>query len=222
MHWINFLKYEVMKRKNTRFIWLSMLFFILWIGLLYYFSHLWTNPLERQLNDVYLKAYFIEQSGYLAYFMIGFHMIVSSIDWLSEKKAYLEVMFNTQYVVFKLLQFWLETMMLVIFYGMTIQLIYGVSFNDYAWISSLWIKLSLNACVLSGFVVLWLRVKSTYGLLFGLLVLIIYPNVNSIFGPSIWIDTLIPFNQGIFRFHPIWLTFGYYWISFLLCRIKPK
>lgn len=222
MHWINFLRYEVSKRKSTRFMYLSLLFFILWIGLLYYFSHLWTSSLERALNQHYLKAYYIEQSGYLAYFIIGFQMIVLSMDWLSEKKTYLEVMFRGQYLVFKLLQFWLETMMLVIFYGITIQIVFGLAFNDYQWIVNLWIKLILNACVLSGFMVLWIRVKSTYSLLFGLVVLVIYPNMHSMFGPSVWLDILLPYNQGVFSFQPLWLTLGCYWVAFLFCQMKPK
>lgn len=222
MRWIKFFQYEWTKRRSSKTVWLSILFVLVWGLLLFYFSHLWTNPLERALNLAYLKTYYIEQSGTLAFILIGMHTLILSIDWLSERKLYLEVMFGPSYIVFKLALFWIEVMTLVVFYLTSIELIYGISFGEFRIHEHLWIKCSLNACVLSGFVVLWLRIKSFYGILFGLLFLVVFPNLHELGQTVEWIYGLFPYNLGSFSWHPITVSLSYYWIGYHLSMRKPK
>ncbi len=222
MHWIKFFDYELSKRKSTKWVWMTLLFYLLWFGLLIYFSHMWSSPTERVLQQAYLKQYYIEQSGYLAYVLIGCHIIVKSIDWIGEKHAYLEVMFGQTYNAIKMVQFWFFALGLVLIHGTSIQLIYGLAFNEMMVIKALWTQLFINTCIFSGIVVLWIRVKSTYTLLFGVMLLMLHPNLNALFPEGHGLRWLIPFNRGTFEMYPIWLSFSYYWLSYHLQQIKPK
>jgi hypothetical protein len=183
---------------------------------------LWDSPTERLLQQTYLKKYYIEQSGYLAYLLIGCHTIVKSIDWMNEKHAYLEVMFGETYLAIKTVQFWLFTMGLVLIHGTSIQLIYGLAFNEMIVLKTLWIQLGINTCIFGGIVVLWVRLKSTYVMLFGVVLLMLHPNLSALFPTVDILEWLIPFNRGQFEMYPIWLFITYYWLSYHLQQIKPK
>jgi hypothetical protein len=222
MHWIKFFEYELSKRKTTKWVWMTALFYCLWFGLLMYFSHMWELRTERLLQQSYFKQYYIEQSGYLAYVLIGCHIIVQSVEWMTEKHAYFEVMFKESYIAFKMVQFWFFTLGLVWIHGTSIQLIYGLAFNEIIILKSLWIQLFINTCIFSGIMVLWIRAKSTYVLLSGILLLMLHPNLTTFFPDARVLHWLIPFNRGRFETYPIWLFMGYYWLSYQLQQIKPK
>lgn len=222
MHWINFLHYEWFKHKSGKWVWMSMGFTLMWCAMLVYFSQLWVSPLERQLDSHYLKQYYLEQSSYLAYLLIGFHIIHTSLGWLGDSNAYLEVMFGWQYRSFKFGLFGLETVWLVLWHFVLIQLVYGLAFGDWGLLSHLGLKLIMNACVFSGFVVLWLRIKSNYSMLFGLLVLVIHPNIQHITWGYFKIADWLPYTTTELSLHPILGTMTYYWVGFNLSLIKPK
>ena len=222
MRWIKFFEYELNKRKSTKWVWMTMLFYLLWFGLLIYISHIWASRTERVLQQGYIKQYYIEQSGYLAYLLIGCHIILKSVDWMGEKHAYLEVMFGDTYNAIKMVQFWLFTLGLVLIHGTSIQLVYGLAFHEFVILKTIWIQLSINACIFSGIVVLWIRVKSTYTLVFGVMLLMLHPNLSAFFPKSTWLTWFIPYNRGRFESYPIWLALGYYWLSYHIQRIKPK
>ena len=222
MNWINFIRYESHKKTPKKWVWLGCLYYVIWVILLVYFSHLWQSDIERSLNKTVLKAYYVEQSGHVAYLMIGFHLIMKSIDWMSEKKFYLEVMFGQTYVAFKFIQFLVETFWIVVLYFVAIQVIFMLAFFDNTFLGSLWIKLSMNACIFSGFVVLWMRIRTTYSMLFGLLLLVIHPNIQSIASVFVLVKYILPYNTGQWSTYLWWLTLSYYWLAFHLYLIKPK
>jgi hypothetical protein len=222
MHWIKYLEYELTKRKSTKWVWMSVVFYLLWIGLLVYFSHLWASPTERLLQQTDIKLYYIEQSGYVAYLLIGCHIMVKSIDWMGERQAHLEVMFGSSYHAIKRIQFLLFSLGLVLIHGTMIQLIYGLAFNEIIILKSLWIQLTINACIFSGIVVLWIRLKSTYVMLLGIMLLMLHPNLSLSFTDLKVLDWFIPFNRGEFEMYPLGLTLNYYWLSYHLQHIKPK
>lgn len=222
MHWINYFNYDFTKRKPTKWVWLSVLFYVLWVLLLFYFSHVWLSPTERGLNRSYYQQYYSEQSGYLCYLLIGCHTLVYAIEWMGKKDAYLEVMFGSSYLRFNLVQFWLNVMLQVIMYGIWVPIFYALSFQEIDILPNFWIQLSLNTCLFSGFMVIWIRVKSTYITLFGLVMLILHPNLSDLLPTIRWIDWVMPYNQGTFEWQPIWLALAYYWFAYHLYGIKPK
>jgi hypothetical protein len=177
---------------------------------------------ERGLNQAYYKRYFLEQSSYLCYLLIGFHIILQTIESMGEHEAYLEVMFGSAFLGFKLIQFWLNALYLVFIYGIWIPIFYFLSFNEFDILMPIWIQLLLNTCVFSGFMVLWIRIKSTYVILFGLMMLVLHPNLNDLLPNRSLDDWCMPFNRGQFTALPIWLSLTYYWVSYHLQHIKPK
>lgn len=222
MRWINYFKYEWFKRQSKKWFWMSLGSTAVWILILFYFSHLWQNPLERALDEVYLKAYYQEQSSYLAYLVIGFTMMRYSMDWMGEKYAYLEVMFGAKYLFFKFLLFFVETLWIVTWHFLWIQLFYIMAFQKLVFLWEIGSKLLINACVFSGFVVLWNRIKPNLSMVFSLVFLVLHPNLNNI--PIGWIDfnLLFPFMTHKFPLHGIGIVCLYYWFGFQLSLMKSK
>ncbi|MCU0104896.1 hypothetical protein N7603_04425 [Acholeplasma vituli] len=222
MHWIKFFQYEWVKKRSRKWLLMNLGINLIWLCLLLYFSQLWGPSLERALDARYLITYYKEQSSYIAYLLIGFNIIRHSLDWMGEKHVFLEVMFGPQYLFCKCVLFLVETLWSVCWYFLWIQVFYVYAFNDFTFLIDIWIKLAVNACVFSGYVVLWNRIKSNLSMVFGLLLLVLHPNLNHI---SIrWVDfqIILPFMTNHFPKHAIGLVMLYYWLGFQMSLLKSK